>query len=93
MRNVPILGQFQDIQHVAMHARGRKALISARRHGGDFDVFLSHRTPKSKGDGGRDVWTTPLPLDGLNSPRPMTCSRNGMAVDISFATNRSGTFE
>lgn len=89
-RNVEAWEELQDIQHVAMHPRGRKALISARRHGGDFDVFLSHRTP-SRVPGGRDVWSSPLPLDGLNSEADDVFPQ-WQGQDISFASNRSGTF-
>ena len=89
-RNVQAWEELQDIQHVAMHPRGRKALISARRHGGDFDVFLSHRTP-SRVPGGRDMWSSPLPLDGLNSAADDVFPQ-WQGQDISFASNRSGTF-
>ena len=71
--------------------RGRKALISARRHGGDFDVFLSQRTP-SRVPGGRDVWSSPLPLDGLNSEADDVFPQ-WQGQDISFGSNRSGTFQ
>ena len=90
-RNVQAWEELQDIQHVAMHPRGRKALISARRNGGDFDVFLSHRTP-SRVPGGRDVWSSPLPLDGLNSEADDVFPQ-WQGQDISFASNRGGTFQ
>ena len=90
-RNVQAWEELQDIQHVAMHPRGRKALISARRHGGDFDVFLSHRTP-SRVPGGRDVWSSPLPLDGLNSEADDVFPQ-WQGQDISFASDRGGTFQ
>lgn len=90
-RNVRAWEELQDIQHVAMHPRGRKALISARRLGGDFDVFLSHRTP-SRVPGGRDVWSSPLPLDGLNSEADDVFPQ-WQGQDISFASNRNGTFQ
>jgi len=90
-RNVQAWEELQDIQHVAMHPRGRKALISARRHGGDFDVFLSHRTP-SRVPGGRDMWSSPLPLDGLNSAADDVFPQ-WQGQDIFFASNRSGTFQ
>ena len=79
-----------DIQHVSVHPNGQKALVSARRNGGDFDVFLSHRTP-SRLRGGRDIWTTPVPLDGLNSERDEVFPQwDGQ--DIRFASNRKGSF-
>ena len=79
-----------DIQHVSVHPNGQKALVSARRNGGDFDVFLSHRTP-SRLRGGRDIWTTPVPLDGLNSERDEVFPQwDGQ--DIRFASNREGPF-
>ena len=78
-----------DIQHVSVHPNGQKALVSARRNGGDFDVFLSHRTP-SRLRGGRDIWTTPVPLDGLNSERDEVFPQwDGQ--DIRFASNLEGS--
>ncbi len=90
-RNVKAWEMLQHIQHVAMHPSGRKALISARRNGGDFDVFLSYRVP-SRVPGGRESWSAPMPLDGINSEAEDVFPQ-WQGQDISFASNRSGKFQ
>ena len=48
--------------------------------------------PPSRVPGGRDVWSSPLPLDGLNSEADDVFPQ-WQGQDISFGSNRSGTFQ
>ena len=80
----------ESIQHVSMHPDGGMALISARRGGEDLDVFVSHRS-KSRIPGGRESWSTPMPLDGLNSESDEVFP-HWEGRDVCFASNRDGPF-
>ena len=90
-KRVDAWAQLEGIQHVAMHPTGDMALISASRNGGDLDLYLSHRT-KSRVPGGRESWSEPLPLDGLNSVGEEVFP-HWEGRDIAFASNKSGRFE
>ena len=78
------------IQHVSMHASGSKALISAQRLGGDFDLFLSHRLT-TKSPKVAESWTTPVPLDGLNSEADEVFPQ-WEGQNLTFSSNRKGHF-
>ena len=82
--------ELRNIQHVAVHSQGHKAVIAAQQHGEDLDLFLSHRMD-ALGEHGDEIWTAPMPLDGLNTRADEAFpSWNGQ--DLTFASNRSGTF-
>ena len=83
-------GVLKDIQHVAVHPEGRMAVISARRGEDDLDIFVSHRA-KSRVPGGNAKWSTPMPLDGLNSQADEVFPQ-WRGRDIHFSSNRSGSF-
>lgn len=89
-RSVPAWEGLNGLQHVSMHPSGHKALLSAQREGGDLDVFLSHRTP-ARVPGGKDVWSAPMPLDGLNSEADEVLPR-WEGGDVVFASNRAGAY-
>jgi hypothetical protein len=80
----------EGIQHVAMHPEGGMALISARRTGDDLDLFVSHKS-KTRVPGGRDTWSLPMPLDGLNTKADEVFPQ-WRGRDIAFASNRNGDF-
>ena len=79
-----------NIQHVAVHSRGSKAVIAAQQWGNDLDLFLSHRLDSTDERGG-EVWTEPRPLDGLNSTADEVFPR-WEGQDVTFASNRTGAF-
>jgi len=89
--NVEAWANLTGIQHVAMHPSGNLALISARREGGDLDLFLSHRRP-SRVPGGRETWTAPLPLDGLNTEADEVFP-HWEGRDVVFSSNQTGSFQ
>ena len=80
----------RNIQHVAIHSQGSKAVIAAQQHGDDLDLFLSHRLDSTDERGG-EVWTEPRPLDGLNSQGGRSVPR-WEGQDLTFASNRTGAF-
>ena len=80
----------RNIQHVAVHSQGRKAVIAAQQWGHDLDLFLSHRLDSTDERGG-EVWTEPRPLDGLNSQADEVFPR-WEGQDVTFASNRTGAF-
>ncbi|MGB2423281.1 MAG: OmpA family protein [Flavobacteriales bacterium] len=89
--NVEAWANLTGVQHVAMHPSGNLALISARREGDDLDLFLSHRRP-SRVPGGRETWTAPLPLDGLNTEADEVFP-HWEGRDVVFSSNRTGKFQ
>lgn len=88
--NVEAWQGLNGIQHVAMHPDGGMALISARRLGDDCDLFVSHRA-KSRVPGGRESWSAPMPLDGLNTEADEVFP-HWEGRDVAFASNRTGSF-
>ena len=82
--------ELHHIQHVAVHSEGHKAVIAAQLYGDDLDLFLSHRLDATD-DNGAEVWTTPRPLDGLNTQADEVFP-NWAGQDLTFASNRSGVF-
>ena len=80
----------QGVQHVAMHPSKTLAVIAARRDRDDLDLFVSYlRTTKINGV--NEGWTTPMPLDGLNTEFDEVFPQwDGR--DIHFSSNREGHF-
>lgn len=78
------------IQHVSIHPSGSLAVFSAVRLGGDLDLFLSHRL-NEQGPSEEGAWSTPMPLDGLNSEFDEVFP-HWEGRDLVFSTNRTGTF-
>ena len=89
-KRVTAWSSLRHIQHVAIHSQGRKAVIAAQQHGDDLDLFLSHKL-SDKGEDGKERWTEPRPLDGLNSQADEVFPR-WEGQDLVFASNRSGAF-
>ena len=82
--------KLQGVQHVAMHPSKTLAVIAARRDRDDLDLFVSYlRTTRITGV--NEGWTTPMPLDGLNTEFDEVFPR-WEGRDIHFSSNREGHF-
>lgn len=81
----PSWSSLGHLQHVAMHPDRPVAVMAAVRKGADhLDLFLSYR-------GEDDAWSTPMPLDGLNTIHDEVFP-GWLGADLVYASRVEGRF-